>query len=71
VRSGARSGRVAPWGIHIGYHDIFQSAELEEKYPNLNFYEDIEQLFRLPDIISIISPWTTARGISSGSACCG
>ncbi|MCK7511152.1 MAG: hypothetical protein MZV70_48555 [Desulfobacterales bacterium] len=28
--------RVAPWGIHIAYHDIFQSAEMEEKYPNLD-----------------------------------
>jgi len=48
--------RVAPWGIHIGYHDIFQSAELEEKYPNLNFYEDVEQLFKIADIISIHIP---------------
>ncbi len=48
--------RVAPWGIHIGYHDIFQSAEMEEKYPNLNYYEDIEQLFKIADILSIHIP---------------
>jgi lactate dehydrogenase-like 2-hydroxyacid dehydrogenase len=48
--------RVAPWGIHIGYHDIFQSAEMEEKYPNLNYYEDVEQLFKIADIISIHIP---------------
>jgi lactate dehydrogenase-like 2-hydroxyacid dehydrogenase len=48
--------RVAPWGIHIGYHDIFQSAEMEETYPNLNYYEDIEQLFKIADILSIHIP---------------
>jgi glyoxylate reductase len=48
--------RVAPWGIHIGYHDIFQSAEMEEKYPNLNYYEDVEQLFKSADILSIHIP---------------
>jgi lactate dehydrogenase-like 2-hydroxyacid dehydrogenase len=48
--------RVAPWGIHIGYHDIFQSAEMEEQYPNLNYYEDVEQLFKIADIISIHIP---------------
>ena len=48
--------RVAPWGIHIAYHDIFQSAELEEKYPNLTYYEDVEQLFKAADIVSIHIP---------------
>jgi glyoxylate reductase len=48
--------RVAPWGIHMGYHDILQSAEMEEKYPNLNYYEDVEQLFKAADIISIHIP---------------
>jgi glyoxylate reductase len=48
--------RVAPWGIQIGYHDIFQSPEMEEKYPNLNYYEDVEQLFKIADIISIHIP---------------
>ncbi|HSM89012.1 MAG TPA: NAD(P)-dependent oxidoreductase [Desulfobacterales bacterium] len=48
--------RVAPWGIHIAYHDIFQSAEMEEKYPNLNYYEDVEQLFKIADILSIHIP---------------
>jgi glyoxylate reductase len=48
--------RVAPWGIHIGYHDVFQSVEMEETYPNLNYYEDVEQLFKISDIISIHIP---------------
>ena len=48
--------RVAPWGIHIGYHDIFQSVEMEEQYPNLTYYEDIEQLFKIADILSIHIP---------------
>ena len=48
--------RVAPWGIHIAYHDIFQSSEMEEKYPNLNYYEDVEQLFKISDIVSIHIP---------------
>jgi len=48
--------RVAPWGIHIAYHDIFQSTEMEEKYPNLNYYEDVEQLFKIADILSIHIP---------------
>jgi len=48
--------RLAPWGIHIAYHDIFQSAEMEEKYPNLNYYEDVEQLFKIADILSIHIP---------------
>ena len=48
--------RVAPWGIHIAYNDIFQSAELEEKYPNLTYYEDVEQLFKAADIVSIHIP---------------
>ena len=33
-RPGGRATRGA-LGIHIAYHDIFQSTELEEKYPNL------------------------------------
>lgn len=48
--------RVAPWGIHIAYHDLFQSHEMEEKYPNLNFCEDVEQLFKISDIVSIHIP---------------
>ncbi|MGE5258693.1 MAG: 2-hydroxyacid dehydrogenase [Hyphomicrobiales bacterium] len=48
--------RVAPWGIHIVYHDLFQSHEMEEKYPNLNYYEDVEQLFKISDIVSIHIP---------------
>jgi glyoxylate reductase len=48
--------RVAPWGIHIAYHDIFQSAEMEEQYPNLTYYEDVEQLFKAADIVSIHIP---------------
>jgi glyoxylate reductase len=48
--------RVAPWGIHIGYHDVFQSAEMEEKFPNLTYYEDVEQLFKVADILSLHIP---------------
>ena len=48
--------RVAPWGIHIGYHDIFQSAEMEDKFPNLTYYEDVEQLFKASDIVSLHIP---------------
>mgnify|MGYP000014693325 CR=1 FL=1 len=48
--------RVAPWGIHIAYHDIFQSLEMEEKYPNLTYYEDVEQLFKISDIVSLHIP---------------
>ncbi len=48
--------RVAPWGIHIAYHDIFQSMEMEERFPNLTYYEDVEQLFKTADIISIHIP---------------
>ncbi|MFZ5570145.1 MAG: 2-hydroxyacid dehydrogenase [Thermodesulfobacteriota bacterium] len=48
--------RVAPWGIHIAYSDIFQSPEMEETYPNLTYYEDVEQLFKSADIISIHIP---------------
>ncbi len=48
--------RVAPWDIHIAYNDIFQSGEMEEKYSNLNYYEDVEHLFKTADIISIHIP---------------
>ena len=48
--------RVAPWGIHIAYNDIFQSAEMEEQYPNLTYYEDVEQLFKAADIVSLHIP---------------
>jgi glyoxylate reductase len=48
--------RVAPWDIHIAYNDIFQSDEMEERYPNLNYYEDVEHLFKTADIISVHIP---------------
>jgi glyoxylate reductase len=48
--------RVAPWGIHVAYTDIFQSAEMEEQFPNLTYYEDVEQLFKAADIVSLHIP---------------
>jgi glyoxylate reductase len=48
--------RLAPWGIHIGYHDLGPVPEFEQSYPNVNYYEDLEQLFAIADVVSLHLP---------------
>ena len=48
--------RLYPWGIKISYYDIKQMNEFEKNYPLIEFKENIEELFRESDIISLHVP---------------
>lgn len=48
--------KLSHWGIKINYTDIARNMEEEKNYPNLNFCEDIKDIFSKSDIISIHIP---------------
>jgi len=48
--------KLYPWGIKISYYDIKQMNEFEKNYPLIEFKENIEELFRESDIISLHIP---------------
>jgi len=48
--------RLYPWGVKILYHDIKQINEFEKKYPLIEFKENIKEIFRESDIISLHIP---------------
>ena len=52
--------RLDPWGIKIIYYDINRNHEFEEKFPNLTFYEKMEDIFKITDIISLHIPLNNA-----------
>ncbi len=52
--------RIAAWGMHIAYYDIVRNEALEQAYPNLNYYADLEQLFTISDILSLHVPLNSA-----------
>ncbi len=48
--------RLYPWGIKILYYDINQMNEFEQDFPSIEFKENIEDVFRDSDIVSIHVP---------------
>ncbi len=48
--------RLYPWGIKILYYDIKQMNDFEQDFPSIEFKENIEDVFRDSDIISIHVP---------------
>ena len=48
--------RLYPWGLKIIYYDKNRCHNAEELYPKLEWYEDIQEIFREADIISLHIP---------------
>ena len=48
--------KLYPWGVEILYYDIKQMKEFEKDYPLIKFKENIEDIFRESDIISLHIP---------------
>ena len=48
--------RLYPWGIKILYYDIKQMNDFEQDFPSLEFKENIEDVFRESDIVTIHVP---------------
>jgi len=48
--------RLLPWGLDIVYYDINRNKEMEEKYDNLSFQGDLEELFSQSDVVTLHVP---------------
>jgi len=48
--------RLYPWGVKILYFDIRKRDDIEEKYPNIEYKESLEEIFKEADILSIHIP---------------
>ncbi|MHA1932139.1 MAG: NAD(P)-dependent oxidoreductase [Promethearchaeota archaeon] len=48
--------RLYPWGIKILYYDIKQMNDFEQDFPSIEFKENLEDIFRESDIVSIHVP---------------
>jgi lactate dehydrogenase-like 2-hydroxyacid dehydrogenase len=48
--------RLYPWGIKIIYYDIKQWNEFEQQYPNIEFRNDLKDVFKESDIVSVHVP---------------
>lgn len=48
--------RVYPWGVKILYYDIQQQEKFEQTYPNIQYVNNLEQIFSQSDIISLHIP---------------
>ena len=48
--------RLHPWGLNLFYYDVRKREEMEKMYPNLQFKEKLEDIFRESDIVSIHIP---------------
>ena len=48
--------KLYSWGVKILYYDIKQMKDFEEKYPLIEFKENIEDVFRESDILSLHIP---------------
>ncbi|MFX1432068.1 MAG: NAD(P)-dependent oxidoreductase [Promethearchaeota archaeon] len=49
--------KLYPWGVKILYNDKNQKKDFEKKYPLIEYRENIEQIFRTSDIISLHIPF--------------
>jgi glyoxylate reductase len=48
--------KLYPWGLKILYYDINQKKDFENQYPLIEFRQNIEEIFRESDIISLHIP---------------
>jgi len=48
--------KMYPWGVKMLYYDIKRMNKLEEKYPLIEFKQNLEEIFRESDIISLHIP---------------
>ncbi len=48
--------RLHPWGLKILYYDIKKREDIEETYPDLEYKDKLEDIFRESDIISLHIP---------------
>ena len=48
--------RLYPWGIKIQYYDIRPQEEFEKEFPNIQYIENIEEIFSQSDIVSLHVP---------------
>lgn len=58
--------RIAPWGINMLYYDLNQNHEWEEKYPNLHYRENMDDVLRESQVVSLHVPLNNAtKGLIS------
>lgn len=48
--------KLYPWDIEILYYDLTQMKEFEKKYPLIKFKENMKEIFKESDIVSIHIP---------------
>ena len=48
--------RLAPWGLKILYFDINRREDIENVYPDIEYKDDIKDLFKEADVISLHIP---------------
>ena len=48
--------RIAPWGIKIAYFDIQRNLALEQQYQNLVYHDNIDDVLRIADVVSLHIP---------------
>jgi lactate dehydrogenase-like 2-hydroxyacid dehydrogenase len=48
--------RLDPWGIKIFYYDLHQQTEFENQVKNITFIDDINDIFKKSDIVSLHIP---------------
>lgn len=48
--------KLSPWGVKMLYYDIKQMREFEKNYPLIEFKENIEDIFKESDIVSLHIP---------------
>ncbi|MFX1469304.1 MAG: NAD(P)-dependent oxidoreductase [Promethearchaeota archaeon] len=48
--------KLYPWGLKINYYDIKRMIEFEKDFPLIEFKENIEDIFRESDVVSLHIP---------------
>ena len=48
--------RLYPWGVKFIYYDIQKKESIEKQYPKIEFKENLKELFKEADIISLHLP---------------
>ena len=48
--------RLYPWGVKIVYYDLKKFDDLDDLYPHIEFKQNLEEIFREADIISLHIP---------------
>jgi len=48
--------RLHPWGVKMLYYDLIRIKEFEKLYPNIEFKDNLEEVFQESDILSLHIP---------------